>query len=487
MSMSMANRTALLTKDRTVGQRWRLAVLIGAGLLMQTLLLVFILLYVNFPAGYNVGYGLSLDSIPLFRELWGYPVVSLEPNTFARCAAVAMLGLWVVYLSAAALIERRRLASQRRPMIGIILAFAVVFNITLVLAMPPILSSDIYHYGIFGRMVSVYGQNPYVLTSAAAAGDIFWPYSSFHAVTSRYGPVWTLIEGGVALLGGNSVLQTVLVFKGVAALFNLANCLLVFVLVRRFTDEDGLNGLLLYAWNPLILLETAGAGHNDGAMMALALLGVLLAVRGRLLIGLGVLLLSAMIKYITALLVLFIVVRFVADQISWRVSAALLAKMAAVGVAVIGALYLPFTLAVERPEQLLAAASPAENNMPNPLWHMLHSGWSALATNVAGIGPVAAETYLVWGLNIAFVGLVVFAVRSVAVNRSGWPRMLELWGIISLTYIVLIFGASFPWYLVSTLTIAFVGASTRMNGFLAASSTGVGIALMLMYARLILG
>ena len=39
------------------------------------------------------------------------------------------------------------------------------------------------------------------------------------------------------------------------------------MILRRFAPERALAGVLLLAWNPVVLVETIGHGHNDLAMM----------------------------------------------------------------------------------------------------------------------------------------------------------------------------------------------------------------------------
>ena len=269
------------------------AALIGAGLAFQALLIVFTLLYVNVPPGFNVPYGLSVQSVGLFRRLWSYPSLSLSADTLSTAAALTVLALWVVYGAAALLVSRRPTGARPRE-VFVVLGFACLYNIELAVLLPPILSADVFHYALFGRMVAFYGLNPYVVPGSAISHDPFWSFAVWHDITTQYGPVWTLVSAAAAAVGGDSVLLTTLTFKGVAALCNLAGAALVLLLARRLTGGDGVRPLLLYAWNPLILIESAGSGHNDVVMIAIALVGLLLATNGRVLSGLAVLLVSAM-------------------------------------------------------------------------------------------------------------------------------------------------------------------------------------------------
>ncbi len=463
-------------------QRGTMVLLLGAGLAMHALLAGLILLYVNFPAGYNVPFGLSLESLPLFRTLWAYPVLVLEWNVFAVLAIFNILVMWGVYLGAVAIGRGCRCATIRRQMVLVVAAFALLYNATLMLAMPPVLSADIYHYALFGRMVTFYSLNPYVVPGDAISGDPLWPFVFWRNVTTHYGPVWTLISAGAAALGGQSVLLTVLWFKGVATLFNLANGVLVFLLARRLTGGDGLVPLLLYAWNPLILVETAGSGHNDAAMMTFALLGLLLAMHGRTLVGLAVLLLSVMVKYLTAVLLLFFVIRCLAKEGTCRRAATLAARMGAVAVLLVGVLYLPFWAGPEGLARLTTVGAPFKTPVRVFLRDAVTRLW---ASGAASQVQAAAEVYVVWGLHLGFVALVLLRVKALATPQASWSQVLEAWGVTSLVYVMIVYGWNFPWYLIPTLTTTCVGPPTRTTGWLLAWSSGLGIGFSLLYTVLV--
>lgn len=460
-----------------------MAALVAAGLTLQALLIAFVLLYVNVPTGYDMPFGLSRESPALFRTLWPYPSVSLEPVRFRNLATLVIVALWAVYLAAWVLVRRPIPASRRRQMVLAIAVLTVLYHVVLALAMPPVLSSDIYHYALFGRMVAVYGLNPYVVPGNVVSGDPVWPWVFWRDVTTHYGPTWTLISAGAAALGDRSVLLTVLTFKGVAALFNLANCLLVFRLARRLTGDDGVAALLLYAWNPLILIEVAGSGHNDAVMMTFALLGLLLAARGRLLFGLTALLLSVMVKYLTALLVVFFVMHCLARAGSWRQRAALAGRMAAVSALVVGVLYLPFWAGPSTLERLGTVGAPFKSFLR--VW--LRESLAKMLANGGDIGlaRAAAEPYVAWGLYLGFGLLMLALVPTVAARRSGWLRVLNVWGIASLAFVMLVYGWNLPWYLIPTLATAGVAVQTLASVRLLAVTHALGLGLMLVYTILL--
>lgn len=484
--MNPERLTAARPASASGAQQRCVLLLVSAGLVIQILLTAFILLYVNFPAGYNSLYGINRQSIPFFRTLWSYPVLRLRARTFEILATTEVLTLWAVYIGTSILVLRYPFAAGRRRMVFLIAGFAALFNITLAVAMPPVLSADIYHYALYGRMVAFHRLNPYTTLNSAVPSDPFWPLTSWHVVTTPYGPTWTLISAVIAALGNHSVLQTVLAFKVLAAMFNLAGCALVFLLGRYLTKGNGIGPLVLYAWNPLILIEAAGNGHCDIVMITLALLGLLLATRSRLLVGLAVLTLSVLVKGLTGPLMVFIVVWLLAREKSWRRRATLAGQMGAVTILVVAILCLPFSETVQKLEQF----SPGWMRFPrNNPFHVVLRGWVAgklVGRYGLGEAHAVAGTWVLWGAHLGFAALAVLLLKRSVTTKASWPRMLELWGVLSLVYILAVFCYLFPWYLISPLTAASFGLPTRAGRRFLALVIGFGVVLMLPYAMLAL-
>ena len=456
--------------------------LVASGFTMLALLAGFVVLYTNLPVGYDAPYGLSLDSPPLFRTLWPYPILPLAPEVFTWPAGVVLVLLWSVYLLAAALVRRVH-TRDRRLVIGIIVTFGLLANGFLALALPPVLSSDVYSYGLYGRMVAVYHRNPYVATDTLLSDDPLWPFIAWRGVPTRYGPAWTLISILPSAVTGESALLTVLALKIVATLFNLVNGLLVFLLARRLGDDDGVRALLLYTWNPLILIETAGSGHNDAVMVTFVLLGLLLVVRGRPVAGITAMTLSVLVKYVKVFLLIFVVARTLHRARTRRQAALLLLRIGAV-VAIVGALpYLPFVLTSPGLPHFLTAATPFTNAVQNPL----HSALEEVTVSLLAMGGErqwaerVGPTYLAGVLHLGLGMLVALQAKSITAAGLAWSAIVERWGIISLVYVVLVHGGNLPWYLITPLTATMIIPSNRR---LQAIETGFGISWILLYAVL---
>lgn len=152
-----------------------------------------------------------------------------------------------------------------------IFAFAILFRLILWLA-PVILSDDIYRY-LWDGVVFKHGVNPYryapqapELASLAATyldhGKINHPQ-----VSTIYPPVMQFF-----FLGTSFVSTHVLFLKFLVLLFDIALILLLYILLR----EEPAQYWMLYAWNPLAIVEFSGTGHNDSVALFFFILGIYL-------------------------------------------------------------------------------------------------------------------------------------------------------------------------------------------------------------------
>jgi alpha-1,6-mannosyltransferase len=101
-----------------------------------------------------------------------------------------------------------------------------------------------------------------------------------------------------------SPLGQVLAYRTLGLALEVATLGVLWWLLERLRTPDRTRAWLVYAWNPLILFDLVGAGHNDVAMLALLLVGIAISTGGAALAGIGMLALSALVKYASALVVL---------------------------------------------------------------------------------------------------------------------------------------------------------------------------------------
>jgi len=160
---------------------------------------------------------------------------------------------------------------------GQVLLFAVGFRLLLVW-LPPSLSDDAYRY-VWDGLVQVQGVNPYRYTPDDSTLSALHQEPVYAQLNSKgyytvYPPVSQSIFAFGSLFYGQGWLFSYYVIKAVLVLFELAA---VFLLARMVDARS----LMLYAWNPLVLLETAGQAHTESALILFLVLTVYFARKQR--------------------------------------------------------------------------------------------------------------------------------------------------------------------------------------------------------------
>jgi len=180
----------------------------------------------------------------------------------------------------------------------------------------PLTSRDIFYYISSGRTLGIYGANPYKAPPSAFSSDPLFQYTNWPDYTSPYGPIWLLISGGVARLADGDLFWSVYFFKMLAFGGYLACGALIWAILRT-RGRSPLAGTVLWLWNPLVLFEFNGAGHNDVLMLAGLLLGIWLYLTGRVRLALAALALAAMVKSVALIALPLLLWHRLAPLDSW--------------------------------------------------------------------------------------------------------------------------------------------------------------------------
>lgn len=217
-------------------------------------------------------------------------VLSPAAYIWGMRAAIVAMGL---LQGLALLAVVRRPGGPWRWLIGPALASIVL------LAYPPI-CTDVFSYASFGWESNL-GFNPYLLAPAKFKGDPYAPMNDWTSITTPYGPIWTGISRAITAVCANNPFAVVIGFKLVAGLAAIGLGALAYCGARRLTSSPGhaVGALVIVAWSPILLIESAGTAHNDAPMMLLAVAGLLLVTareRGAVRAGLVLLALTVLIK-----------------------------------------------------------------------------------------------------------------------------------------------------------------------------------------------
>lgn len=143
-----------------------------------------------------------------------------------------------------------------------------VFATTVILlfSYPAMLSYDIFNYMFTAKVLFYYQENPYIIMPIAFLGDPFLLFTHAANKTALYGPFWILLSGIPYLLGLGNFLLTLFNFK----LFILAFYLATLWVLLKLTKNT--QTLILFALNPLVIIETLVGAHNDIVMVFFILL-----------------------------------------------------------------------------------------------------------------------------------------------------------------------------------------------------------------------
>jgi hypothetical protein len=249
--------------------------------------------------------GLNLSHTPLETWKWTlFPsqwLTSLFPQLIAKhshhlasfCLGAILLLMFIAYATAIFLLwHRQGQIPIHRRWLYFLLATTILFGITL-LFQPMLFSDDVFTYIFSGRILTIYGADPLNTAPLQFPNDPFYPYVlSGRYLPNIFGPLWLYIASLLSWLGSlsGSMPLTLLLFKGFALLMHLINCLLFWLILSQIAPTRRMFGTLLYAWNPLAVLELAGGGHNEGLLICLLLLATWLFIQKKFPYKLGSLL-----------------------------------------------------------------------------------------------------------------------------------------------------------------------------------------------------
>jgi hypothetical protein len=138
----------------------------------------------------------------------------------------------------------------------------------------PLTSTDVFDYVARGRITGVYEENPYAQVPNDYPDDPMVQLAAWRERGTAYGPLWEVLGGLIGRFAGDSLWGNVLGYKGLGLFGYLFSTILVALILRRVSPGDALLGTVLFAWNPLVLLEGVANLHNDMLMIALMLGGI---------------------------------------------------------------------------------------------------------------------------------------------------------------------------------------------------------------------
>jgi hypothetical protein len=340
-----------------------------------------------------------------------------------------------------------------RPKRLLALAVPILLNIFCLMWLPR-QSQDVFSYVAHGFLGLLPGHNPLLEPVEAiphtAVGPRFIGFGWLSPGITPYGILWTRVEMAVVRLCDGNVYAAAVSFKAIATLASLASARLIWLVLGRTSPAMQLQGTLAYLWNPLIVMEFAGEGHNDAVMIFFSIGAVAACIASWPTISILAQLLGAMSKYITLL--------FLPAQVwyLWRVRrngrqlALQLATAAAVGLAIAVLLYAPLWAGLHSLDGIMKrteSGSGSATLFGVTAWFLKHSPLKASALPIT--------TALVGGPMLAWILWSALRVKDAAdlARTCAW---------ISLAFVLVASPDYWPWYACMPVAWILVGDVSRL-------------------------
>ena len=221
---------------------------------------------------------------------------ALAPGIIAWSARLGIVGMclaqaWVFWLAWCGM-TRSLLTWLLPPIVAQVLMIGLVPS-----------NADIFFYEMTGDLAAN-GINPYAHSLMEFPNHPLLPFNHWIEMTAVYGPVWTSINAAMMSITGPDPIAATIAYKIFFGVVAIGLSVLVYWFVRYLTQRPQLACIaaILVAWQPAMILESAGQAHNDPVMLLFSTGGIFLAIAGGTgAVRGGVILtsLSALVKYVT--------------------------------------------------------------------------------------------------------------------------------------------------------------------------------------------
>lgn len=403
---------------------------------------------------------------------------SNPPWLASLCLGLSFIGLLSIYGGTIFFVLRTSPPVQQSRRLFFLIIVGAFIPGLLLLFQPALFSDNVFTSMVIGRLVSVYSMNPFHTMPAEVVGD---PYLPWMLASDSYprisGPLWILCSAAFAAIT-NDPLVSLFLFKGFALFCHMLNIWLIWVLLTVIAPARRLSGTLLYAWCPLVLIESAGSGQSESMLVTLSLLAMLLsllALRSKrgdskkassfwLLQGSALLFwgLALSANWVTLLITPLVLWFMQSDRrisrtflmVSWQLLVVLLPEIVFL------------SLFWRGPETLFAITSSidmahfvhAPISLLTPPIHFLFR-WAAdsFLSSVPGVAPANIAADLTVRASATLVFILIYThlfnrVRSAALRKGDEQEqrvgtLVDCCGIAIFWYLILVSGWFWPWYI----------------------------------------
>ena len=221
---------------------------------------------------------LGLVQVALYLRILALDNLGLNISNFVSLFLIC----FVFYIFSILVISRNSKSNLSiRKIFFIIVFFSIIFRIILIL-LKPTLSHDMMRFLWDGRLI-FHGINPYLYTPESselnALKDVayFINYEFKHTLTV-YPPIAQFIFGIAYFFTDGNPFG----IKLLTTIFDLMNIFVLTLLMKTINPKNLLSGIMIYAWSPLLIIESTGNGHIEPIPIFFILLSLLFLVKSRI-------------------------------------------------------------------------------------------------------------------------------------------------------------------------------------------------------------
>ena len=321
---------------------------------------------------------------------------------------------------------------------------AIILRIGSAFIMPS-LSDDVYRFIWDGQLI-VNGQNPLLTTpdnylaALSISNEKYSYFLQLHGLINHpqfytcYPPLMQGIFTIAAFFGGNSIFMSIIIIKLIVA---IADCVAVYFIVKILQKINAdVKLVLLYALNPLVIIEGAGNAHFEVIQVAFLVISIYFLLKHRFIIS-AVFWGLAIVTKLLPLLLLPLIIRLLG------LKKGLLFSLIAVVVAVL--LFVPF-IATGSIDGFAKSLNLYFQNFEfnASIYYLAREiGWGLKGYNyISFIGPFLMVIFL------SIYTVIFFIKRKISLNE------FTLYSLIILSLYYFFATTVHPWYIINLLPFA---------------------------------
>ena len=321
----------------------------------------------------------------------------------------------------------------------------------LLLFVYPFEAADIFDNIVHGRIISVYGENPFINVGSNYTKDPFFDYMGWKDYPTAYGPAWEILAGWVTRLTGNDKIVNVLAFKLFPGLFVLISAVALASIAKKEDNRSGLIAAVFIAWNPIILFETFGMGHNDSTILAALVLSAWAIQHRRHSLAVWMLVAGGMFKFIPLLAAPVALVVGLRSLKTRREQIRYVFITGGIAAAIIVILYAPFFTSFQVFE-IAQRASQFTTSLPTILVQIISKwvGNSRAEQIIGAIALIATLQACLWQM------LIVWKDTSLRAYARACTNLFLFFLLVSCTWF-------HQWYVIWFLGVAFLAGGQTLE------------------------